>query len=39
MNNGFKENTDVVPSLTFEPFQEEVPIAKVKEENKQAEVC
>ncbi len=38
MNDGFKEDTDFVPSLTFEPFQDEVLIAKVKEENKQAEV-
>jgi uncharacterized protein YaaN involved in tellurite resistance len=38
VNDGFKEDTDFVPSLTFEPFQDEVLIAKVKEENKQAEV-
>ncbi|KZL91975.1 toxic anion resistance protein [Clostridium magnum] len=38
MNNEFKENIDVVPSLSFEPFQEEVPTIKVKEEVKQAEV-
>ena len=38
MNNEFKENIDVIPSLTFEPFQEEVSITKVKEENKEAEV-
>lgn len=38
MNNEFKENIDVVPSLSFEPFQEEVPTIKVKEENKEAEV-
>lgn len=38
MNDGFKEDIDVMPSLTFEPFKEEAPIAKVQEENKQAEV-
>ncbi|MBC2579201.1 toxic anion resistance protein [Clostridium sp. DJ247] len=38
MNNEFNENTDVIPSLTFEPFQDEVPAAKVKEENKQPEI-
>ena len=38
MNNEFKENIDVVPSLNFDSFQEEVPTIKVKEENKQAEV-
>ena len=38
MNNEFKENIDVIPSLTFEPFQEEVSITKVKEEKKEAEV-
>ena len=38
MNDGFKEDIDVMPSLTFEPFKEEAPIAKVKEETKQAEV-
>jgi len=38
VNNEFKENIDVVPSLSFEPFQEEVPTIKAKEENKQAEV-
>ena len=37
MNNEFKENIDVIPSLTFEPFQEEVSITKVKEEKKEAE--
>jgi len=38
VNNEFKENTNVVPSLTFEPFQDEIPTIKVKEENKQAKV-
>jgi len=38
VNNGFKENTEVVPNLTFEPFQEDVSITKVKEEKREAEV-
>ena len=38
MNNGFKENTEIVPNLTFEPFQEDVSITKVKEEKREAEV-
>lgn len=38
MNDGFKESIDVTPSLTFEPFQDEAHIAKVQEENKQAEI-
>ena len=37
MNNDFKESIDVIPSLTFEPFQEEVSITKVKEEKKEVE--
>ena len=37
MNNEFKENIDVIPSLTFEPFEEEVSITKVKEEKKEVE--
>ena len=37
MNNEFKENIDVIPSLTFEPFQEEVSLTKVKEEKKEVE--
>ncbi|MBN7575570.1 MULTISPECIES: toxic anion resistance protein [Clostridium] len=37
MNDGFKENIDMMPSLTFEPFEEEVPVAKV-EESKQKEI-
>jgi len=37
VNNEFKESTDVVPSLTFEPFQDEVSVTKVKEEIKQTE--
>lgn len=38
MNNGFKENTDVVPSLTFDPFQDETPIANLEEEKREPEV-
>ncbi|MDW8803066.1 toxic anion resistance protein [Clostridium sp. A1-XYC3] len=38
MEKGFKENSDIVPSLTFEPFQDEVPTIKVKEENTESEV-
>jgi len=38
VNNGFKENTEIVPNLTFEPFQEDVSITKVKEEKREAEV-
>jgi len=38
VNNEFKENTEVMPNLTFEPFQEEVSITKVKEEKREAEV-
>ncbi len=38
MSSEFKENIDVTPSLSFEPFQDEAPVSKVKEENKQAEV-
>jgi len=38
VNNGFKENTEVVPNLTFEPFQEDVSITKVKGEKRDAEV-
>ncbi len=37
MSDEFKENIDMMPSLTFEPFEEEVPAAKV-EENKQKEI-
>jgi len=37
VNNDFKESIDVIPSLTFEPFQEEVSITKVKEEKKEVE--
>ncbi|CUU45995.1 toxic anion resistance protein [Clostridium beijerinckii] len=37
MNDGFKENINMMPSLTFEPFEEEVPVAKV-EESKQKEI-
>lgn len=38
MSNEFKENMDVMPNLTFETFQEEVSVAKVREEKKQEEV-
>lgn len=34
MNDGFKEDVGVAPSLTFEPFKEETPIVKVNEETK-----
>lgn len=34
MNDGFKEDVGVAPSLTFEPFKEEAPIVKVNEETK-----
>lgn len=37
MNDGFKENINMMPSLTFEPFEKEVPVAKV-EESKQKEI-
>ena len=35
LSDEFKENTNVMPSLTFEPFQEENSITKVKEEVKE----
>jgi len=38
MNDGFKENIDIAPSLTFEPFQEEASVVKVQEEEKSVEV-
>lgn len=38
MDNEFKENVDMKPSLNFEPFQDELPITKVKEENNQPDV-
>lgn len=38
MNNEFKESINVIPSLTFEPFEEEVSINKVKEEKIEAEI-
>lgn len=38
MDNEFKETTNVIPSLTFEPFQEEVSIKKVQKEKKETEV-
>nr|WP_312289982.1 toxic anion resistance protein [Clostridium chromiireducens] len=34
MNDGFKENIDITPSLTFEPFQEEASVVKIQEEEK-----
>ncbi|WP_026887943.1 toxic anion resistance protein [Clostridium beijerinckii] len=37
MTDGFKEDIDMMPSLAFEPFEDEVPAAKV-EENKQKEI-
>lgn len=37
MNDGFKEDIDMMPSLTFESFEEEVTDAKV-EESKQKEI-
>jgi uncharacterized protein YaaN involved in tellurite resistance len=37
VNDQFKEDINVAPSLTFEPFQEESTIAKVSEENKKVE--
>lgn len=36
MNNEFKDDIDIMPSLSFDPFKEEAPIAKV-EEKKQVE--
>ena len=38
VNDGFKEDIDVIPSLTFEPYEETAPTVNIKEENKQAEV-
>lgn len=37
MNDGFKEDIDMMPSLTFEPFEGEVTDVKV-EESKQKEI-
>lgn len=37
MNDEFKEDIEVTPSLTFEPFKEEAPISKAKEEISQTE--
>ncbi|OPJ64313.1 toxic anion resistance protein [Clostridium chromiireducens] len=34
MNDGFEENIDITPSLTFEPFQEEASVVKIQEEEK-----
>lgn len=34
MNDGFKEDIDMMPSLTFEPFEEEVTDVKVEESKK-----
>lgn len=38
MSDEFKEGTNPIPSLTFEPFQDEAPVVKVKEENQEAEI-
>jgi len=38
VNDGLKDNIDVIPSLTFEPYEESASSVKVKEENKQADV-
>lgn len=38
MNDGFKENIDVIPSLTFEPFKEEAPIIEQEKQAKEADV-
>lgn len=38
MNDPFKEDINVTPSLTFEPFKEEVPVAKAAEEIKKTEI-
>ncbi len=38
MNDVFKESTNIIPNLTFEPFKDELPSNKIKEENKQSEV-
>ncbi|AKN31805.1 tellurium resistance protein [Clostridium carboxidivorans P7] len=38
MDNEFKENVDMTPSLSFEPFQDELPITKIKEEKNQPDV-
>lgn len=37
MNDPFKEDINVTPNLTFEPFKDEAPIVKVEEEAKQVE--
>ncbi|WP_238915891.1 toxic anion resistance protein [Clostridium sp. YIM B02555] len=37
MNDPFKEDINVTPNLTFEPFKDEAPIVKVGEEAKQVE--
>jgi uncharacterized protein YaaN involved in tellurite resistance len=38
VDDGFKEKIDVIPSLTFEPYEESVPIVKVKDENNKVEI-
>lgn len=38
MNDPFKENINVTPSLTFETFEEEAPVVKLTEEKKPVEV-
>lgn len=37
MSDGFKEDIDVMPNLTFEPLKEEDSITKIQEETKQAD--
>jgi uncharacterized protein YaaN involved in tellurite resistance len=37
VNDPFKEDINVTPNLTFEPFKDEAPIVKVEEEAKQVE--
>lgn len=37
MNDEFKDNIDVVPSLTFEPFEEEKKVVEVKQEEQVTE--
>lgn len=38
MSDEFKEITNPIPSLTFEPFQDEAPISKIKEEKQEVEI-
>ena len=37
MNDPFKEDINVTPNLTFEPFKDEAPIVRVEKESKQVE--